>query len=126
MAPNSLAGARILLLEDEPLIALEVEDLCRENGAGLVITHSVFEEAEAALQESFDVAVIDLILRGKSALPLAERLLAARTPVVFTTGGDTDGQLATRFPDIPFVRKPYKGAELIHALRSVLRDLSNV
>lgn len=126
MASNWLAGARILLLEDEPLIALEVEDLCRENGAGHVTTHSVFEDAEAALAGSYDIAVIDLILRGKSALPLADILLAKRTPIVFTTGGDADIQIATRFPEAKLVRKPYTGLELIDALRSVRRVSSGV
>ena len=126
LTSNSLAGARILLLEDEPLIALEVEYLCRESGADLIVTHSVFEEAEAALQEPFDIAVVDLILRGKSALPLADRLLATSTPIVFTTGGDSDGQLAARFPNVPLVKKPYAGPELINALRSVRRNSSGV
>lgn len=121
MALRSLAGARILLLEDEPLIALEVEDLCKENGASTIITHSVVEDAESVLSEPFDIAVIDLILRGKSALPLADRLLANETPIVFTTGGDADGQLQMRFPNAPLVRKPYTGSELIDALLSVRR-----
>lgn len=121
-----LAGARILLLEDEPLIALEVEDLCREHGAEAIITHSVFEEAQSALDEPFDIAVVDLILRGKSALPLADQLLRARTPIVFTSGGDADGQLAKRFPDAPLVRKPYTGMELIDAMRAVRRGSGGV
>lgn len=126
MKPNSLAGVRILLLEDEPLIALEVEDLCRENGAAEVVTHSVVDEAESAINGRFDVAVIDLILRGKSALPLADRLLTAQVPIVFTTGGDADGQLSARFPNAPLVRKPYTGSELIDAIRSVRRNSSGV
>ncbi|WP_137113620.1 MULTISPECIES: response regulator transcription factor [Mesorhizobium] len=123
MKPNSLAGMRILLLEDEPLIALEVEDLCRENGVQEVVTHSVFDEAEAAIAGQFDIAVVDLILRGKSALPLADRLKSAQIPIVFTTGGDAESQLAERFPDAPLVKKPYTGMELIDAIRSV-RDRS--
>ncbi|MCO5064782.1 MAG: response regulator [Rhizobiaceae bacterium] len=126
MASKSLAGARIIVLEDEPLIALEVEDLCRENGADFVMTYSVFEEAETALQERFDLAVVDLILRGKSALPLADQLRASSTPIVFTTGGDADGQLALLFPDAPLVRKPYTGSDLIDALSSVRRRSGGV
>ncbi|MGC4026599.1 MAG: response regulator [Mesorhizobium sp.] len=123
MKSNSLAGVRILLLEDEPLIALEVEDLCRENGATEVVTHSVFDEAESALSGKFDIAVVDLILRGKSALPLADKLMLARIPIVFTTGGDADAQLAERFPDAPLVKKPYTGLELIDAISSVRQRL---
>jgi len=126
LKPNSLAGVRILLLEDEPLIALEVEDLCRENGAEEVVTHSLVDDAEAALGGRFDIAVVDLILRGKSALPLAERLVAAQIPIVFTTGRDVDAQLAQRFPNSPLVKKPYAGSELIDAIGSVRRSSGRV
>jgi len=120
---SSLAGVRILLLEDEPLIALEVEDLCRESGAEEVVTRGALDEAESALSDKFDIAVVDLILRGKSALPLADKLVSLQIPIVFTTGGDADAQLAERFPDAPLVKKPYNRTELIGAICSVRQKI---
>ena len=72
---GKLDGLRILVLEDEFLIAMDVEQICRDYGASDVIIARTIEEAEAALDgAAFDAAIFDLMLNQKSTLGLAARL----------------------------------------------------
>ena len=80
-----LSGLRILILEDESLIALDVEQLCRDHGASDIVIERDLGglETESAL-DRFDDAIVDLMLSGVSALPFAERLRDRNRPFVFT------------------------------------------
>ena len=116
MRSNALSGLRILLLEDEYLIAMDVELLCRENGAAEIITKHSLEELEAMDGfDGFDVAVVDLRLAGASTLPFAERLREKNVPFIFASGY-ADEQLTAAFPDVPTVSKPYAGNDLVAAI----------
>ena len=66
--PASLNGLRVLLLEDEVLIAMDVEQLCLDNGAATVKTVRDLVETEAANPALFDIAIVDLRLGGQSTL----------------------------------------------------------
>ena len=66
--------------------------------------------------DSFDVAIVDLMLSGVSALPFAERLRDRNRPFVFTSGfGDMRGRPGA-FPGVRAVGKPYSGTDLIEAV----------
>ncbi|MBX3597482.1 MAG: response regulator [Rhizobiaceae bacterium] len=120
MASYSLAGLRILILEDEPLIALEVEELCRENDASLIDICGSLTDCEAVMQRTYDLALVDLILRGESAIGFACRLNRAGARLVFTTGSQEGMDLARNFPGVPVVMKPYTAAGLLEAIGSAL------
>ena len=78
--PNlpALEGLRVLILEDEYLIAMDVEQLCRDHGAVDVRIIARLDELPAGdLPEDFDVAIVDLKLDGESTLSFAELLKAA-------------------------------------------------
>jgi DNA-binding response OmpR family regulator len=111
-----LSGLRILILEDESLIALDVEQLCRDHGASDIIIKRDLKglESENAL-DGFDVAIVDLMLSGVSALPFAERLRNLNRPFLFTTGL-ADIEVTRAFPGIQAIGKPYAGAELVQAI----------
>jgi CheY-like chemotaxis protein len=112
-----LSGLRILILEDESLIALDVEQLCRDHGASDIVIERDLRglETDSAL-DGFDVAIVDLMLSGVSALPFAERLRDRNQPFVFTSGfGDLD-RLQRAFPGVRAVAKPYSGSDLIEAV----------
>jgi CheY-like chemotaxis protein len=113
---NTLAGLRILLLEDEYLIAMDVELLCRDSGAAeVVIKRSPEELAEVADLDGIDVAIIDLMLSGVSTLPFAERLRKSKVPFIFASGY-ADEELFSAFPGVRTVAKPYSGSDLIEAI----------
>jgi len=125
-APNapsagSFAGLEILLVEDEAIIALMVEDLLRDLGCARVWHASRVGEALKLIAERAPgAAILDVNLGGDLVFPVAERLEAARTPFVFTTGYERD-IVPTRWRSRPFVQKPIEGSNLAAALRAALK-----
>jgi DNA-binding response OmpR family regulator len=111
-----LSGLRILILEDESLIAMDVEQLCRDHGASDIVIKRDLDGLESdGVLASFDVAIIDLVLSGVSAVPFAERLRDLKRPFLFTTGL-ADPEVISAFPGIQAIGKPYAGAELVRAI----------
>jgi DNA-binding response OmpR family regulator len=111
-----LSGLRILILEDESLIAMDVEQLCRDHGASDIIVKRDLSGLESdGVLDSFDVAIIDLMLSGVSAVPFAQRLRDLNRPFLFTTGL-ADAAVTSAFPGIQAIGKPYAGAELVRAI----------
>lgn len=109
-----LEGLRILLLEDEFLIAMDVEQLCRENGAAEVVVARSLDEAGNAGE--FDTAILDMFLDGVSTFDFAQSLKEAGKPFVFASGHTDNAEAAQRFPEVALVGKPYSGNDLIEAI----------
>ena len=123
-----LQHARVLLFEDEPLIALDVEELCLEHGASEVIVVRRLEDAETVELAAFDVAIVDLILGKYSTVTIATALRDAGVPFIFSSGYADAPELAADFPDVRLLAKPYAGEALIGALTAAMtvRQLGNV
>jgi len=115
-----LTGLRVLLVEDEPLIALDIEELCRENGAEEVVTVRRMEDADALDLSSFHVAIVDLVLGQNSSLPLAALIKAHGLPLIFTSGYSATPELAMDFPGVTLLAKPYAGETLIDAIAAAI------
>src|SRR6187402_461637 len=79
-----LEGLRILVLEDEFLIAMDVEQLCRDHGAVDVAVARSLEEIADDL--AFDAAIVDLLLGGVSTFDFAARMWDVGKPFVFASG----------------------------------------
>ena len=122
MSELPLSGLRVLLLEDEALIALDVEQLCREAGAAEVtVVHDIVQLGEGGVQAGdHDAAVIDVMLRGVSTVEAARRLKAHGMPFVFATGYVDRHEIFDEFPGVAVIGKPYAGAELVDALSSAV------
>jgi DNA-binding response OmpR family regulator len=120
-----LDGLRVLLLEDEPLIAMDVEQLCLDNGAAEVITVRALEEIDPqAAVSSVDVAIVDLMLSGVSTFDFARRLQQAGKPFIFASGHSDADEVQASFPEVAFVAKPYAGADLVNAVAAACGRLS--
>jgi CheY-like chemotaxis protein len=120
-----LSGLRVLLLEDEALIALDVEQLCRDAGAAdVTVVHDLSQLGEGGVQPGdHDAAVIDVMLRGTPTVEAARRLKADGMPFVFATGYVDRSDIFDEFPGITVVGKPYAGEDLVEALgRAVARS----
>jgi CheY-like chemotaxis protein len=119
-----LAGLRCLVLDDEFLIAFDIEQTLQAAGAAAVVCVSSAEAALAALQTGppFALAVLDVLLgpNGESCTSVAEALTRLRTPFVLLTGFYEDDVRVPRFPAVPIVEKPYQTPQLIDALRKAL------
>jgi CheY-like chemotaxis protein len=115
-----IEGARVLLVEDEAIIAMTAEDMLEELGCTVAASASGLAEAlAAAARGGFDVALLDINLNGVDSLPVAERLRADGVPFVFTTGYGAAG-CGGGFEEAPLVTKPYQIADLEDAIAKAL------
>lgn len=102
MSPRS-----ILVVEDEPLIAMMLEDFLESLGHSVSATCESLHDALAEADKGgFDLAILDVNLKGESVWPLAERLRDKQIPFVLATGGHVDPPPA-EFADVPVIEKPY-------------------
>lgn len=120
--PTPLDGLRVLLMEDELLIALEVEQICREHGAADVTTASSIDALgpEPFAGAPFHVAILDVRLSGRTTVDFARQLAERHIPFIFATGyADANGTyeaLHESVDSFEVVIKPYGTDELIGAL----------
>jgi CheY-like chemotaxis protein len=118
-ADPSLAGLRVLVVEDEVAISLLLEDMLLELGCEVVGPVGRLATAlETAAQEEFDVAVLDVNLAGQPIYPLAEALAAKGKPFVFSTGYGAAG-IDEPYRGRPVLQKPFTQHELQRVLRTV-------
>ena len=120
MIPD-LAGTRILVVEDETLLALDLEMLLAQSGCEVVGPVATVAAAIAAVDgELLDAALLDLNLQGESAVPIADALVARSIPFVFLSGYDRS-HLPERHRDAPLVAKPYLPDHVLQLLRKLIK-----
>ena len=112
---------RILLIEDEFLVAEEMSEEIRDLGVEVIGPFASIDEAVEALQSRDDIdgALIDINLNGVCAYPVADELLARDVPFAFTTVYD-HASIADRYGQIPYVNKPVAAHVLKQTIRTVL------
>ena len=98
----------ILIVEDEPLIAMMLEDFLESLGHEVVGTCETVAEAMNRVEAGgFDLAIVDVQLKdGERVWPVADRLAEAGTPFILATGGHVDPPPA-RHAAAPLLSKPY-------------------
>jgi two-component sensor histidine kinase/DNA-binding response OmpR family regulator len=97
---------RVLLVEDEALVAMLIQDSLSEFGFQVIGPVSTASDAlEAANDGHFDAAVLDINLGDDTVYNVAERLAKRGIPFVFVTGYDADS-VDSRFGDVPILQKP--------------------
>ena len=118
-----IAGRRVLVIEDEYLIALEVQRILEEAGAREVVLVARAAEALTALgaAEPFDMAVLDVRLGDESGEPVARTLEERGIPFVIVTGLASEGPVLEGFGHIPVLEKPYDAGTLVQTLVEAVR-----
>jgi CheY-like chemotaxis protein len=110
-------GLRVLLVEDEGLVAMLIEDMLDDFGC--VVAGSVGTVAQALKWlgdgGEADAALLDVNLGGEPVWPVAELLMARGVPFAFTTGYGELGE--PRFEHAPMLGKPISGERLEEVLR---------
>jgi DNA-binding response OmpR family regulator len=118
---ESLQGRRILVVEDEFLIAMEVEDILRALGAEVVGPFGRLGPALIAVQkEALDGAVLDVRLDGETSEQVAAELISRGVPVLLTTGYESE-QLPPDLRHLPRLRKPFDERDLRDMLEQAYR-----
>ena len=97
----------ILIVEDEPLIAMMLEDFILSLGHQVTDNcDSVSSALQAVYVRGFDLAILDVNLKGESVWPVATALRASGIPFVLASGGQVDPPPA-EFADVALIEKPY-------------------
>ena len=116
-----LAGVRVLIVEDELLVALDLEESLAAAGAEVLGPVPTVRRALAALERRLpDIAVLDLNLRGEQSTPVARVLRFANVPFVLMTGYSRHHLDDPLLRDVPHIPKPMNSRTLIRALCDLL------
>jgi CheY-like chemotaxis protein len=117
--PN-LSGRRVLIVEDEPMVAWLLDDMLVDFGCAVVGTADRVEEALAMIEgRPIDAVVLDVNLRGQMSYPVADVLAARGVPFVLTTGYARD-RLLEPYRKYPYLLKPYHRQAMRDALLGLL------
>lgn len=119
---QKFTGRRILLVEDEPLVAMMMSQIINDLGADVLGPFGTLQEALDANVDQLDAALLDVNVAGELIYPLAERLARAGTPMVFLTGYDAKS-IDQRFLESGVLTKPIDEAELASCLAGILNEL---
>ena len=118
---SRFAGVRVLLIEDETLIALLLEDMLTDLGCTILGSASTVEAAIEMMDRTPpDIAVLDINLGGKKSYAVAEALAKRGVKFVFSTGY-ADGRLELPWQDRPVLQKPFGQEQLAEALDAALK-----
>jgi DNA-binding response OmpR family regulator len=112
--------ARILIVDDEPMISLLLEDWLEELGHQAVGPARNVKSALALIDSAGpDAAIVDVSLGAESGYPVAERLAERKIPFVFATGR-AEGSLRPPFANAPMLSKPFDFAAVGAAIANMI------
>jgi DNA-binding NtrC family response regulator len=118
---SDLTGLRVLVVEDEAILAWEAEEILKDAGA-IVIgpAHNIADAiALIAKGEKIDAAMLDVSLNGTVSMPVAGALEANGVPYIYTTGY---AHITKSSSKLIVLEKPYTSTDLITAIRAIVLD----
>ncbi|MCO6392222.1 response regulator [Aliihoeflea aestuarii] len=118
---GKLQGLNVFVVEDEALVALNLEDMLDELGCTVIGPAMRLGRAKEMLDGAFtaDVAILDVNIAGEPVFPIAEQLAVRGIPIVFATGYGQAG-LPTSWHSNPVLQKPYTMDEVSGSLAKAL------
>jgi CheY-like chemotaxis protein len=116
---------RVLVVEDESLVAMMLEDMLDTIGYQVAGVASNIEQAQQTIVDAaFDVVLLDVNLKGALSFGIAEKLRAMGVPFVLSTGYGQMGVPAA-YRDAPIIAKPFRVADLQQALEAALKPMGS-
>jgi PAS domain S-box-containing protein len=123
---NKLAGKRVLVVEDEPLIAMAIEDCLSAAGCTVIGPAHTVANAKALLESTeFEAALLDGNLAGRSADEIAANLVRRGAPFAFVSGYGRQA-LPEAFREAPLIEKPFTPEQLLSALERLIDTCPNM
>ena len=114
-----MALARVLVVEDEMMVAIYVEDLLTELGYEVVAVATGFDQALAMARDAqVDFAVLDINLNGDLSFPIADALRERGIPFLFASGYGSKG-LNDNHRNAVRIQKPFRSRELAQAISRI-------
>lgn len=122
-AGNAIAGRRVLIIEDEPLIGMVLTDYLEDAGCEVAGPAPTAEKALAmAASEAIDAALVDGNLAGRRVDQIVEALKARCVPFAFVTGYGREA-LPRGYDDAPIVEKPFTQEQVVNTLERLLNNV---
>lgn len=120
MSDSDLAGRRVLIVEDETLVAMMIEDMVSDLGGTVIGPAGNLDEALILAEEAeIDVAILDVNLNGQPSQKVADRLVRRGVAFVFATGYGR-GRLEKTYENALVLKKPFGHDQLAAALTRAL------
>ena len=114
------AGCRIFVVEDEPIIAMALEDMLLDLGCSVVGPASTLTEAQALAETAdIDAALLDININSGRSYVIADELRRRGVPFAFATGYGEEG-IRSGGGDEALLQKPYRQAQVEALLRELL------
>ena len=118
-----MAQPRILVAEDERIIAADLCDTVEEAGYEVVGPHADMSSAMLACnKQKPDLAILDVHLNDGAVYPLAEKLADENVPIIFHSGHISRDEVRAAFPSAPTLAKPSPPDQLIAEVGKALAD----
>lgn len=114
----AVGGLRVLIVEDEALLALDLEDILVDAGCKVVAVAARLEQAlEVCASAEFDLALLDMNLAGERIDPVARLVNDRGIPIVFVTG--YGNRTLPQGVTAPLVDKPYTASKLLPLIAAI-------
>lgn len=119
---RQVTGLRVLIVEDESLVALLLEDMLAELGHTVIgpVAH-VKKALDMIQREEIDLAILDVNINGENTYSIADVLAARNVPFLFSTGYDKES-LHGSHQDRPTLQKPFPRQDLENLLAGVFHQ----
>lgn len=117
---HALFGRKILVVEDDPIIGLDIAGILDARGAKVIGPLMSTESALEALSERPDAALLDINLGRETSEDVAERLSELGVPHIVLSGQVDSGDLGPAFAGTPVIAKPFDERQLVDALAALL------
>src|SRR5262245_26233840 len=122
MSVGPLGGYSILVVDDEPLIAIGLNDALRDAGAEVLTAHDLSTALEAAVNSEVSAAILDVQLGSADCGAVCAALTLQDVPFMFLTGFDSHDVLR-EWASIPTLAKPTGEAELLASVEALLKPM---
>jgi len=122
VSPRALAGANLLVVEDNYLLLMDLEAVLLGAGADVVQPCRTIEDALLISEtDGISAAILDVRIGADSIVPVARKLAARGTPFLFYTGQLGNDPMMTEWPDCKTISKPALPQVIVKAVAELLR-----